>query len=553
MAISRLTRQAGLTLLEVLVSLGILATVTTGIVALSNQQSEKTKASVVALHTKMVGTAAAEYIKENYSTILSTATTTKPVLIRVSDMISSGKLQAGFNPKNARGQDTCVLVLKQSATNLTSLLVTEGGEVIDDLSLGQIASEIGAAGGGIYSTAAGNIRGSMGGWNTAIGAFANPNHLGQKCSGAAGNIALTAGHPVMALWFADSQDVSATLYRDSVPGNPSLNTMGTAIKMGGNNIDNAGSVNATNVAATGNITAGNRVTSGEYLQIKGTVVEGTACSSDDLVARDATGLILSCQSGSWKKAVKSPNSYRYVFTSSQNWTVPAGVSSAFVTMAGGGGSGAGWRVRNATITGHSGGYVFSHPVNLIAGETIQIIVGKGGNSFSPINTGIPAQPGPPYYIFAAPAGDDGLGGYPGTSSMIISPSMGKLLECSGGSGVSFGGIDSYSGDKVAGNLDGATVGSGSPVFPSPNRVASGSYVTPDGPGACGPGQYGAGNFGSISFLVYAGRFAGGKTPFGYGSGGDVSVIGCHVTATYSGMCIAPEPSKDGVVFLDVLY
>ena len=146
MAISRLTRQAGLTLLEVLVSLGILATVTTGIVALTNQQSEKTKASVVALHTKMVGTAAAEYIKENYSTILSTATTTQPVLIRVSDMISSGKLQAGFNPKNARGQDTCVLVLKQSATNLTSLLVTEGGEVIDDLSLGQIASEIGAAG-----------------------------------------------------------------------------------------------------------------------------------------------------------------------------------------------------------------------------------------------------------------------------------------------------------------------------------------------------------------------------------------------------------------------
>jgi len=264
MAISRLARQAGLTLLEVLVSLGILATVTTGIVALINQQSEKTKASVVALHTKMVGTAAAEYIKENYSTILSTATTTQPVLIRVSDMISSGKLQAGFNPRNARGQDTCVLVLKQSATNLTSLLVTEGGEVIDDLSLGQIASEIGAAGGGIYSTAAGNIRGSMGGWNTAIGAFANPNHLGQKCSGAAGNIALTAGHPVMALWFADSQDVAATLYRDGVPGNPSLNTMNTPIIMG--------SVQTLN----------------------------GACSSTGAIARDAGGALLSCQGGVWK-------------------------------------------------------------------------------------------------------------------------------------------------------------------------------------------------------------------------------------------------------------
>lgn len=264
MAISRLTRQAGLTLLEVLVSLGILATVTTGIVALTNQQSEKTKASVVALHTKMVGTAAAEYIKENYSTILSTATTTQPVLIRVSDIISSGKLQAGFNPKNARGQDTCVLVLKQSATNLTSVLVTEGGDPIDDLSLGQIASEIGAAGGGIYSIAAGNMRGSMGGWNTAIGAFANPNHLGQKCSGAAGNITLTAGHPVMALWFADSQDVAATLYRDEVPGNPSLNTMNTPIIMG--------SVQALN----------------------------GVCSPIGAIARDADGALLSCQGGVWK-------------------------------------------------------------------------------------------------------------------------------------------------------------------------------------------------------------------------------------------------------------
>lgn len=153
--------QAGLTLLEVLVSLGILATITTGIAASTNQQSEKTKASVVALHVKMVGTAAADYIKDNYSLLLTTAAATQPALIRVSDIITAEKLQPGFNSRNTRGQETCVLVPKQGSNNLTSVVITEGGELIDDLSLGQIASEIGAAGGAIYSLAAGNMRGDM--------------------------------------------------------------------------------------------------------------------------------------------------------------------------------------------------------------------------------------------------------------------------------------------------------------------------------------------------------------------------------------------------------
>lgn len=261
----KIIHQAGLTLLEVLVSLGILATVTTGIVALSNQQNEKTKASVVALHARLVGTAASEYIKDNYSLLLSTATATQPALIRVSDLVAAGKLQAGFNSLNARGQDTCVLVLKQSATNLTSILVTEGGETIDDLTLGQVASEIGAAGGGIYSTAPGNMRGSMGGWDTPIGSFANPNHLGQRCSGAGGNIVFAQGHPVMALWFADSQEVAATLYRDNIPGNPSLNTMNTPLLMGSVQTKNAG------------------------------------CTSVGAIARDANGAVLSCQGGIWKE------------------------------------------------------------------------------------------------------------------------------------------------------------------------------------------------------------------------------------------------------------
>jgi hypothetical protein len=241
-----------------------------------------------------------------------------------------------------------------------------------------------------------------------------------------------------------------------------------------------------------------------------------------------------------------------MFTSSQAWTVPAGVSSAFVTMAGGGGSGVGWRTISATVTGSSGGYVFSQPVNLVEGETLQVIVGQGGQAFAPYPT-VPAQPGPPYYIYAAPSGDDGLGGYPGTPSKLVSPSAGTLLECDGGSGANIGGVDNFSGAIVAGNVNGAQFGGGSPAYASPNRVAAGPYASPSGPGACGPAMYGIGNQGTANYSISSGNRDGGKTPFGYGSGGDVSISGCYVTATYVGTCISPLPARSGVVFIDVLY
>jgi prepilin-type N-terminal cleavage/methylation domain-containing protein len=95
---------------------------------------------------------------------------------------------------------------------------------------------------------------------------------------------------------------------------------------------------------------------------------------------------------------KTGRAHRIVFTTSQSWTVPAGAKSAFVTMAGGGGSGLGWRVLNAIHSGHSGGYVFSHPVDLVPGEVMTVTVGLGGRGHQTINTMVAATPGPPLYI-----------------------------------------------------------------------------------------------------------------------------------------------------------
>jgi prepilin-type N-terminal cleavage/methylation domain-containing protein len=247
-----------------------------------------------------------------------------------------------------------------------------------------------------------------------------------------------------------------------------------------------------------------------------------------------------------------PRAQRFAFTTSSTWTVPVGTRKAFVTMAGGGGSGAGWRIISNLATGHSGGYIFSQPINVTPGEVMQVVVGKGGQGFRPYNTGVLANPGPPYYIHNRPAGDDGLGGHPGGASKLISPTQGLIIECDGGSGASVGGIDNFSGGLVAGSIPGANTGSGTPTSSSPNRVATGPYVTANGPGGCGPGPvgYGKGNNGITLWGITSGSYGGGKSPFGFGSGGDVGVSGCYVNASTVGTCVSPYDGRDGVVYID---
>jgi hypothetical protein len=244
---------------------------------------------------------------------------------------------------------------------------------------------------------------------------------------------------------------------------------------------------------------------------------------------------------------QSPIMYRFSFNTSRAWTVPVGVRSAFVTMAGGGGSGWGWRIVNAQQAGHSGGYVFSTPVALVGGETVQITVGKGAISYGPIGNGVGVN------VHSAPAGDDGLSGYPGTHSSIVSPTRGEVLRCDGGSGATPGGVDGYGGGAVAGNLAGAIVGGSVPLYPAPNRVAVGPYATGGGPGACGPNKFGIGTYGASTWVVGSGSSSGGLTPLGAGSGGGIGRSGCYVTASITGTCISPQPGRDGIVHIDVMY
>lgn len=369
------------------------------------------------------------------------------------------------------------------------------------------------------------------GGNPNVFVTSNGTQTGTNPGGVAGLISVSNGYDSSGFFMFDRRD-------GSLPRTGDINMQDTSGAK--HNINNAGTINADS-AVTGT------------LQVTGLAVEGQACTQIGLIASSTGGKLLGCNGVVWGKATDMPNAHRYLFTSSTTWTVPQGVKSALVTMAGGGGSGYGWRFTSHYSTGPSGGFVFSAPVNLVEGETMTITVGAGGIGMYPYPTATPVVGYPQYRVYAPPPGDDGLAGYPGGASMLVSPSKGILLECDGGSGATPGGVDSFTGTPVPGNVPGAIATSGFPSYPAPNRVASGPYVTAGGPGACGANSYGVGNPGNQSYSMASGYYVGGMSPFGYGSGGAIGVSGCYVSPTQMGTCVGASNGRAGVVMIDVLY
>jgi len=253
-----LQRQRGVTLIEILGALAIMAAMTAGVVRLIDQYTGDVKSSITAQHLSTISTAAQAYVKDNYGVIVGAATATVPAVVTVPMLIASGYLTAGYSTTNNYGQTACVLVLKPTANNLIALVSTEGGTAIDDITLGGVVSTLGASGGGVYSTATTTMRGAMGGWSSPATDFK------ANCASGVVTQSATTGHPVMALWFSNGDIASGFVHRDAVPGHPELNTMNTPLVM------------------------------------NSTQTSGAACTTTGAIARDASGAVMSCQGGTWK-------------------------------------------------------------------------------------------------------------------------------------------------------------------------------------------------------------------------------------------------------------
>lgn len=263
--IVRKARQAGLTLVEVLLALAIVGTATIAFTQLADRFGSDVSNNGTAEYMRHFGDATSRYTDDNYSALAGTATATQPVLITNSMLVSTGYLTGGGNGKNNRQQDVCALVLQPTPGTLQTLVVSEGGATIDDVTLGEIAGLIGASGGSVNTQDPSNISGTGGGWKIPLTTFNGlTNNLGKHCDGTtAGAVQLTAGHNVVSLWL-DKAPKSNALYRNAVPGMPELNTMNTPLIM--NSVQTANS----------------------------------ACSTPGAVANDGAGALLNCTGGLWQ-------------------------------------------------------------------------------------------------------------------------------------------------------------------------------------------------------------------------------------------------------------
>ncbi|EBB7359908.1 TPA: shufflon system plasmid conjugative transfer pilus tip adhesin PilV [Salmonella enterica] len=333
------------------------------IIPMSNWFVDQYRATVAATQAKRVQQAVNTYIKDNHDTIAATATATTPFIFGVSQLISSGYLPAGFSPQNGFSATYQTRVFEPTANKLNSMTFLNGGVKLSKSLARKIAIGIGADGGIIDN---GVAQGALGSWTMNLSSFGgyNPGE----------------GSVVIAGFYENGINISDYLYRKAVPGHPELNTMNTALNMGGNNITNAATtttttlnatnanattvtatnVNSTNVTATnvnaqttrtagetytggwfrttgdtgwynekwgggfnmtdstwiraynnksiytggqvqaGTIQSNGRMTANEFVQVNGVATAGASCSPNGLIGRDASGGILSCQSGVWK-------------------------------------------------------------------------------------------------------------------------------------------------------------------------------------------------------------------------------------------------------------
>jgi type II secretory pathway pseudopilin PulG len=247
-------RQAGLALLEILISVFLLGLIVTGALSLVDNHLEKVRTTATTQQMQIFAKAVNEFIKDNYSALTTggngivPATSTVPSVISVATLQNTPSpadgrisptryLPMGFQNQNGYRQTLCALVLQPKANELYALVVTEGGEAIDDIELSLLAASLGASGGGIYAKNPGLAKGTLGKWEFNLDTDAvgrNFRNVQASCTGAPVNLA--PGHPVMALWF--SEDPAAVfLHRNEVPGHPELNTLQTDIRFKGDFID----------------------------------------------------------------------------------------------------------------------------------------------------------------------------------------------------------------------------------------------------------------------------------------------------------------------------
>ncbi|HEY0843434.1 shufflon system plasmid conjugative transfer pilus tip adhesin PilV [Methylotenera sp.] len=317
----------------------------------------------VAQQQSQFNQASSSYIEQNSIAIQAAASSTTPAIITVAMLKAVNLLPAAFNATNVFGQTWTLQILEPSAGNLQALAMTSGGTAINDKQATKIANLVGAQGGfipkndsGIYAGSPATAYGSYAGWtlptanytgisggqlaslltfnngqlidnrlyrnavpgqpqlnqmNTPL-IMAATQTLNSACT-TTGAISQDGNGAVLSCQAGTWQAQGSAYWKDPVNTAALLPTCNAAAAWQTRIVQtpttgtgpraytcNGAAWRALAVDDTGNMTIAATMTVGKT-QINDVVTENTACSSNGLVARDSVGLILSCQSGSWKK------------------------------------------------------------------------------------------------------------------------------------------------------------------------------------------------------------------------------------------------------------
>lgn len=249
------------------VAYGVVAVIiVTLLIPLTLWAAEEYRMNVAAGQANTVQKAVNRYIADQQATIAASSSPSAGYTLTVPMLISAGYLPAGYSANNAYTATYRTLIFQPSPNKFHTMTFLTGGSTLSLSDARRLANHIGPAGGYIED---GVAKGALGSWQENLSAFGGYNP---------GN-----GSIVIAGFYANGALVNDYLYRHSVPGHPELNTMGTALNMGGNDINSAGTVNGQTVNAAGDVNTA-RLTAQQSILSNGTITANGNINSNSNIA-----------------------------------------------------------------------------------------------------------------------------------------------------------------------------------------------------------------------------------------------------------------------------
>lgn len=229
-----MSNQKGMTLIEVLFAIVIFAALLGPLTYWIQEGTIKQAAKTASTQMQVVGEAAREYAKENYATLIPTASPSSAVTVTVPNLVSGGYLPSTFNNANPWNQSFVAYVNEPTVGDLRVLVLTTGGRGHDpnnpdfgNKTIPSVAAAMGGAGGFVATgdmpgVLANTVQGTYGGWDLDLSGTGIPNP--------------GAGHVAYLVTLDEGEIDRDSLYRVNVPGQPELNQMFTTLDMNSNTI-----------------------------------------------------------------------------------------------------------------------------------------------------------------------------------------------------------------------------------------------------------------------------------------------------------------------------